>query len=173
MLLIDRPSAEIWQMLLPKRNILFPAYNEWEDLIFTYRNYLYFVHEDGAVVRMNKPKNVHLLTQEDLWELLFHEKETTDYDDLGIFSIGGILLHIGYLVEVSCKRLKNFKLEFVNTIGGKNDVFITELQHVSFQYALYYGLVECHRKNVASDGEIQLEVQQIDEIEEPLEVFQS
>jgi len=173
MLLVDRTSAEIWQMLLPKKNILFPARCEFEDLIFYYRNYLYFVHEDGAVIRMNKPKNVHLLTQEDLWELLFHEKETYDYDDQGVFSIGAILLDMGFLVETNRNWHRNFRLEFVNTIKLGDDVRIIHLNQVSFQYALYYGLIQCHQWNEESAEDHEYEVQRIVEIEERLERFQS
>lgn len=173
MLLVDRTSAEIWQMLLPKKNILFPARSEFEDLIFYYRNYLYFVHEDGAVVRMNKPNNVHLLTQEDLWELLFHEKETLDYDDQGIFSIGAILLDMGFLVQLNRNWNRNFRLEIANTLELGDEMRFIELRQASFQYALYYSLIKCHQWNEESAGEYEFEIQRIEEIEEPLERFQT
>lgn len=170
MLLLDRSSAEIWQMVLPKRNILFPAFSENDDLIFYYRNSVYFVHEDGAVVRMKKPGNIHKLSQEDLWEILFHEKDTFDYDDHGMFSMGAILKDMGFMIPLKNRPYEcSFKIEIVNRIDPEGDLYFYELNQVSFQYALYHAFIQCHERNEQSSGVGEYEVQQIDRIDKQLE----
>lgn len=170
MLLLDRSSAEIWQMLLPKKNILFPAFGENDDLIFYYRSYVYFVHEDGAVVRMKKPGNIHKLSQEDLWEILFHEKDTFDYDDHGMFSMGAILMDMGFMTSLKKHSYQcTFKIEIVNRIDPEGDSQSYELRQVSFQYALYHAFIQCHAWNEESGGVGEYEVQQIVRVDNPME----
>lgn len=174
MLLLDRSSAEIWQMLLPRKNILFPALSENDDLIFYYRNFVYFVHEDGAVVRMKKPGNIHKLTQEDLWEILFHEKDTFDYDDHGMYSMGEILKDMGFMIPLKNYPFEcRFKIEIVNRIDPEEDSKFYELNQVSFQYALYHAFIRCHEWNEQSGGVGEYEVQQIFRVDDPMEKVNS
>lgn len=162
MLLLDRTPADIWRMLLPKQHILFPPDREYDDLIFQYRNFVYFVHEDGAVVRMNKPHNVRKLTQEDLWEFLFHEKETLDYDDCGFFSIGSILRHMGFLVPMKTGgREGNYEVEVLNRLDPDQQGSRYTLTAVTFRFALYHALLKCHEMNDSEGEEGEYEVQSI------------
>lgn len=170
MLLLDRSSAEIWQMLLPKKNILFPAFSEYDDLIFYYRNFVYFVHEDGAIIRMKKPGNVHKLTQEDLWEILFHEKDTFDYDDHGMFSMGAVLKDMGFMISMRCRSVHSkFKIEIVNRIDREGEPQYYLLNQVSFPYALYHAFLQCHEWNERSGGVGEYEVQQVVRVDDPIE----
>lgn len=159
MLLLDRTPAEIWRLLLPKPSILFPAIREYDDLIFQYRNFVYFVHEDGAVVRMNKPQNVRKLAQEDLWELLFHDKDTLDYDDCGFFSIGSILKHMGFLVPMKTGgREGTYEVEILNRMNPDQKGSSYTLTEVTFRFALYHALLQCHELNVREEeGEYEIQ----------------
>jgi hypothetical protein len=163
MLLLDKSTIDIWKLLLPKKNILFSGTWEYEELIFFYRNYVYFVHEDGATIRMRKPEHVHRLSQEDLWESLFHEQDTFDYDDHGMFSIGSVLLSMGFILPITRFRRgkSTYQVEVINRIDQlevKNYV----LTDVPFRYALYHALITCHEWNETKGSGREYEVQQID-----------
>jgi hypothetical protein len=162
MLLLDKSPAEIWKMLLPKKNILFLDRYEYEELIFYYRNYVYFVHHDGAIVRMKKPSGLHKMTQEDLWERLFHEEDTFDYDDEGLFTIGEVLLHMGFVVPLKSSRSRFcYQIEVVNRLNPESLFISYELKNVSIQYALYYSYLKCLEYNEQEQEDSEYEVAQI------------
>jgi hypothetical protein len=170
MLLLDKSPAEIWRMLLPKKCILYPENNHYDELIFWYRKHVYFVHEDGAVVRIQKPSQVKKLSADDLWEILFHEKDTFDYEDHGIFSIGAILLHMGYLVPILVRgNHDDYGVEIVNILEPEKVAQHLNLQNVSFQYALYLSLLKCHELNEESKGRYEFEIQRISPVDYPLD----
>lgn len=165
MLLLDKSPIDIWRMLLPAKQILFPAIQD-DDLIFQYRSHIYFVHEDGAVIRMKKPEHPHKLSQEDLWDALFHEHDTFDYEEHGIFSIGGILLHMGFMLPLkAASSQSSFQIEIVNKLDPELPIHSYELSRVSFRFALYHSLIRCHEWN-AQNEELEFEVQQISRIED-------
>lgn len=168
MLLIDCEPLQIWKMLLPKKNVLFSEEND--DLIFFYRDQLYFAHGDGAIVRMKKPEKAEKMTADDLWELLFYEKDTYDYDDHGVFSIGAVLLEMGYLVQLNQRKKKDYHVELVNLIEP-GQIRWMEFHQVPFQYALSQALIECHRLNLENDGRDEYNVLQVTELEQPIERF--
>lgn len=170
MLLLDKSPAEIWKMLLPKKNILFLDHYEYEELIFYYRNYVYFVHHDGAIVRMKKPNGLRKLKQEDLWELLFHEDDTFDYDDEGIFTLGEVLLHIGFVVPLkTSKSQSSYQIEVVNRLSPEPTSISYELNDVSFQYALYHSHLKCVELNEQEREDNEYEVAQILRLNESIE----
>ncbi|RKD27067.1 hypothetical protein BEP19_00390 [Ammoniphilus oxalaticus] len=168
MLLIDRKPTDIWKLLIPRKNILLAEGQGFEDLIFYYRDNLYFVHEDGAVVGMKRPREVEKIAPDELWELLFYAKDTFDYDDQGLFSIGSILLEMGYLTEVQQNQRKSYRVELVDMLDSSR-VRSFELQSVSFQYALYRALLECHLLDLDGGESVEYEVLQIVEISQPLQ----
>ncbi|WP_134698522.1 hypothetical protein [Ammoniphilus sp. YIM 78166] len=159
MLLLDRTPAYIWRLLLPKQNILFPENRDDEDLIFHYRGFVYFVHEDGAVIRMKKPQNVHKLQPEDMWELLFHDHDTFDYDDHGMFSIGSILIHMGFLIPMQTNlHYQGYEVEVINKLSPDPQVYQYTLPAVSFRYALYFSLLRCYELSLQDeDGEFEVQ----------------
>ncbi|RXT13579.1 hypothetical protein [Ammoniphilus sp. CFH 90114] len=166
MLLLDRSPAEIWRLLLPKQNILFSRDHEYDDLIFRFRGHIYFVHEDGAVVRMKKPENLQILTPEDLWELLFHDKDTLDYDDCGLFSIGAILQHMGFLVPLKMgKSQRTYEVEVINRLDQHPQSYTYTLEDVTFRFALYHALLTCHDMNVQFEDTGEYEIESITPLE--------
>ncbi|HJV45239.1 MAG TPA: hypothetical protein VJ824_05885 [Bacillota bacterium] len=166
MLLLDRSPVELWRLLLPEKFILYPNKDyPYEELIFFYRNYIYFVHEDGSVIRMNKPTQLKKLDVDDLWELLFHDRDTFDYDDHGIFTIGAILLDIGFLLPAYSSRGKaDYQIEIVQAGEPQRVVGEFEIRGVTFQFALYQAFILCHVWNGQLQEELEYEIRQITQL---------
>ncbi|MBP1932870.1 hypothetical protein [Ammoniphilus resinae] len=160
MFLLDKSAVEIWKMLIPSKYILFPFEMDNEELIFHYRDYIYFVQDDGAVVRMGKPIDLHKQKLEDLWQLLFYDRQTFDYDHHGIFSIGAILKHMGYMVPFTYHPHQTHLVEIVDLINP-DQVYQIELNSLSFRFVLYQSLLYCDELNEQFRGETEFEIQQI------------
>lgn len=156
-------AVAIWKQLIPKKHWLFHEDVPQDELIFTYRNKVYFVNFDGSVLSMPKPIYLDMLDLGMLLDRLACSDEVIDFDDEGIFDYGSILKRMGYVVPTSRKHEKHtYMIEIVNaTIDVNTFTSRYELKQVSFLYALYHALMRCHELNAKSDWEFEHEVKRI------------
>jgi len=160
MFLLDKSAVDIWKMLIPAKNILFPFQLDRDELVFYFREHIYFIQEDGAVVRMAKPTDLYKHKLEDLWQLLFYDHHTFDYDHHGIFSIGAILRHMGFMVPFTHQPRFSHQVEIVDLVNP-DQVYQIELNNSSFRFVLYRSLLYCDELNEQFRGETEFEIQQI------------
>ncbi|GAB7388940.1 hypothetical protein BSNK01_27780 [Bacillaceae bacterium] len=161
-----KTAAEIWRLLLPPGNLLFDKELPRDECVFAYRSYIFFVHADGAVVRMKKPANWRSLNCEEMREQLRRSRETFDYDDEGIFEIGGILRDIGFLVPVVERRgARDYEMELVDLLASEKGIYRQRVRG-SFRYALFRALLRCEEMNASSEGESEFAVRRINECDE-------
>lgn len=158
--------AAIWKQLIPKKHWLFHEDVPDDELIFTYRNKIYFVNFDGSVLSLPKPAYLELLDLGMLLDRLASSDEVVDFDDEGIFDYGSILKRMGYVLPTSKRHEKHtYSIEIVNTIVPDTFTSRYELKQVSFLYALYHALMKCHELNAKSDWEFEHEVKRIEQVE--------
>ncbi|MGD8189741.1 hypothetical protein ACQCN2_07145 [Brevibacillus ginsengisoli] len=156
----------IWKQLIPKKHWLFYEDLPDDEMIFTYRNRVYFINFDGSVLSIPKPASLDLLDFGMLLDRLAISDEVIDFDDEGIFDYGSILKRMGYVVPTSQKHEKHtYSIELVNTIVPKTFTSRYELKQVSFLYALYHAVMRCHELNAKSDWEFEHEVKRIEQLE--------
>lgn len=164
--LLHTDPTVIWRLLIPPSLWMFPEDVPQDELIFQYRDYIYFVNGDGSVLSMAKPSCSELMGLGTLLELLAASDETFDYDDNGEFDFGYVLQRMGYLVSTKREREKaDYMIEIVNTIAPQVMVTRYELKRISFTFALYHALMRCHELNKRSDWEFEHEVKRITKIE--------
>ncbi len=155
-------AATVWRLLIPAKHWLFCDDVSEDELIFAYRDKIYFVNFDGSVLALPKPAHVELLNLTMLLERLASSDEVIDFDDEGIFDYGSILKRMGYCLPTSTKFEKyTYQIEIVNTMAPKTLATRYELKKVSFVYALYHALMRCHELNAKSDWEFEHEVKRI------------
>ncbi len=164
--LLHAEPAAIWRMLIPRRLWLFPDDLGDNELIFAYRDQVFFVGHDGSVLAMAKPQTLARMRLADLLDRLAASDETVDFDDNGMFDYGAILKWMGYVVPVGRRRdTDRYLIEIVNTIAPDAMVTRYELKRVSFTYALYHALMRCFELNEKCDGEFEHEVKRIAKVE--------
>nr|WP_241254560.1 hypothetical protein [Brevibacillus sp. SYP-B805] len=164
--MLHAAPADIWRLLIPSSCWLFPEEVPDDELIFHYRDHIYFVNSDGSVISMPKPAGCELMGLGELLDLLATAEETYDFDDNGEFDYGCILKRMGYVVPTSGTGEKaDYLVEIVNTIAPQSMVTRYELSRVSFAFALYHALLRCHELNGKSDWEFEHEVKRISPVE--------
>jgi hypothetical protein len=164
--LLDALPARIWRMLIPPAYQLFHDDVPKDELVFYYRDKVYFVNSDGSVISMPKPPHLPWMGLAELLEQLATSDDTYDFDDNGEFDYGSILLKMGYLVPAKRGKEKAaFRIEIVNMIAPQAMVTRYELKKVSFSFALYHALMRCHELNKKSDWEFEHEVKRISKVE--------
>ncbi len=164
--LLQAAPAEIWRLLIPASCWLYHEEVPEDELIFHYRDQIYFVNEDGSVISLPKPAAFELM---DLGKLLDHlatSDSTYDYDDSGEFDYGSVLQGMGFMVPISGRREQgNYLVEIVNIFAPEEMVTRYELRKVSFSFALYHALLCCHELNRKCDWEFEHEVKCITPME--------
>lgn len=163
-----KESAAIWRELIPARDWLCPEDTPEDELIFAYRDKIYFVNFDGSVLAISRPPHLELFNISMLYDRLASTEEVIDFDDEGIFDCGSILKQMGYVVPTTTKLEKHtYQIEIINTIAPQTFVSRYELKKVSYRYALYHAVMKCHELNEKSDWEFEHEVKQIRKIDPP------
>lgn len=158
--------AQVWRLLIPESQWMFPGEVPEDELIFHYRDHIYFVNNDGSVLSMPKPACFDLLDLGTLLEYLATSDETVDFDDEGQFDFGFVLKRMGYIVPVRQKGSKGtYQIEIVNTVLPKAHPHRYELKNVHFVFALYHGLMRCHELNEKTDWEYEHEVKRVEKVE--------
>jgi hypothetical protein len=102
--MINEAPAQIWRMLIPSNHWMFPEDMPQDELIFHYRDHIYFVNNDGSVLSMPKPACYDLLDLGTLLEYLATSDDTVDFDDEGEFEHGS--------AESACYSLRIEKRPF-------------------------------------------------------------
>jgi hypothetical protein len=162
----NMPPAQIWRMLIPSSAWMFPDEVPEDELIFSYRDHIYFVHHDGSVLALPKSAPREMFDLGTLLENLATSEETIDFDDKGEFDIGYVLKQMGYVVPTKKKREKaTYEIEIVNTVLPKASGHRYKLHRVQFVFALYHALMRCHELNAQTDWEFEHEVKRIVKVE--------
>ncbi|WP_232698169.1 hypothetical protein [Brevibacillus daliensis] len=170
--LTSKEPADIWRLLIPRKQWLFSEDVDPRELIFSYRDKVFVVSEDGSVVSLPKPQHLKKMNVIQLLDLLADEWGTFDYDDHGIFDVGGVLKEMGYIAPTG-RNKEDYRIEISNTLDPGMMITTYELKGVSFRFALYHGVLFCHELNQKSDGLYEYEVKQIIKLgEEQVETFQ-
>jgi hypothetical protein len=165
--LLHASPATIWRLLIPKKHWLFAEDVDEEELVFLYRDFVYFVNEDGSVLSLPKPKHLEYMDLGDLYDHLAEADDTFDFDDHGMFDYAEILQRMGYIVPTARTReRKDYAVEIVNSLDPERMVSRYTLKRVSFVFALYHALLRCRELNVKSDGLFEHEVKRVASIEE-------
>jgi|GEM_PF-550717 len=165
--LLQAAPAVIWRLLIPPAHWLFPEDTPEDELIFHYRDHIYFVNQDGSVIALSKPACWELLTLGELLELLASSDDTYDFDDHGEFDYAVILGKMGFMVPVRAGRERaDYLVEIVNTLAPEEMISRYELKQVSFPFALYHALLRCHELNRRSDWAFEHEVSRISRLEQ-------
>lgn len=161
----NQSLAQIWRMLIPASAWMFPLDVPENELIFSYRDHIYFVNDDGSVLALPKPACWERLDLGTLLECLASSEETIDFDDNGEFDIGFVLKQMGYVVPTKKKREKaSYQIEIVNTALPKAGHRYV-LKHVQFVFALYHAVMRCHELNAQTDWEFEHEIKRIVKVE--------
>lgn len=164
--MINEAPAQIWRMLIPSHHWMFPEDMPQDELIFHYRDHIYFVNNDGSVLSMPKPACYDLLDLGTLLEYLATSDDTVDFDDEGEFDFGFVLKRMGYIVPTKKKKEKaTYQVEIINTALPKAHATCYELKNVHFVFALYHALMRCHELNEKTDWEYEHEVKRIVRVE--------
>ncbi|MGG1659322.1 hypothetical protein [Brevibacillus sp. NRS-1366] len=160
--MLQKDPAQIWRLLIPESYWMYPDQVPDDELIFHYRDHIYFVNNDGSVLAMPKPACFDLLDLGTLLEYLATSDDTVDFDDEGEFDFGFVLKRMGYIVPVKEKREKaTYQIEIINTALPKAHGTRYELKNVHFVFALYHALMRCHELNAKTDWEYEHEVKRI------------
>ncbi|USG67256.1 hypothetical protein NDK47_08280 [Brevibacillus ruminantium] len=158
----NKLPADIWRMLIPASQWMFCESMPEEELIFHYRDSIYFVNEEGSVLALPKPACFDQLDLESLLEALATSEDTVDFDENGEFDYGFVLKRMGYLVPIRRMReADSFQIEIVNTVLPSAKSTSYELKKVSFVFALYQALMRCHDLNRRSGWEYEFEIKRI------------
>lgn len=158
--------AQIWRLLIPKSYWMYADEVPEDELIFHYRDHIYFVNNDGSVLAMPKPACYDLLDLGTILEYLATSDDTIDFDDEGEFDFGFVLKQMGYIASVKEKRAKaTYQIEIINTALPKSNGSHYELKNVHFVFALYHALMRCHELNQKTDWEYEHEVVRIVKVE--------
>ncbi|MBU8715620.1 MULTISPECIES: hypothetical protein [Brevibacillus] len=160
--LMNAKPAQIWRLLIPQSFWMFTEEVPEDELIFHYRDHIYFVNQDGSVLALPKPACFDMLDMGTLLECLATSDDTIDFDDEGEFDYGFVLKQMGYIVPVREKREKaTYQIEIFNTALPKAHATRYEMKHVDFGFALYHALMRCHELNAKTDWEYEHEVKRI------------
>ncbi|WP_064203362.1 hypothetical protein [Brevibacillus brevis] len=160
--LLHCEPAQIWRYLIPQNYWMFPDEVPEDELIFHYRDHIYFVNNDGSVLAMPQPACFETLDMGTLLEYLATSDDTFDFDDEGEFDYGHVLKRMGYIVPVRDKREKaTYQIEIINTALPKAHGTRYEMKQVTFAFALYHALMRCHELNAKTDWEYEHEVKRI------------
>lgn len=160
--LLHCEPAQIWRYLIPQNYWMFPDEVPEDELIFHYRDHIYFVNNDGSVLSMPQPACFETLDMATLLEYLATSDDTFDFDDEGEFDYGHVLKRMGYIVPVRDKREKaTYQIEIINTALPKAHGTRYEMKQVTFAFALYHALMRCHELNAKTDWEYEHEVKRI------------
>lgn len=160
--LLHCEPAQIWRYLIPQNYWMFPDEVPEDELIFHYRDHIYFVNNDGSVLSMPQPACFETLDMRTLLEYLATSDDTFDFDDEGEFDYGHVLKRMGYIVPVRDKREKaTYQIEIINTALPKAHGTRYEMKQVTFAFALYHALMRCHELNSKTDWEYEHEVKRI------------
>ncbi|QDS33151.1 hypothetical protein [Brevibacillus brevis] len=164
--LLHSEPAQIWRYLIPQNHWMFPDEVPEDELIFHYRDHIYFVNNDGSVLSMPQPACFDSLDMGTLLEYLATSDDTIDFDDEGEFDYGHVLKRMGYIVPVRDKREKaTYQIEIINTALPKAHGSRYEMKQVTFAFALYHALMRCHELNAKTDWEYEHEVKRIAEVQ--------
>ncbi|WP_024985673.1 hypothetical protein [Brevibacillus borstelensis] len=164
---LQKTPAEIWRMLIPPANWMFCEEMPEGELIFHYRDSIYFINEDGSVLALPKPACFEQLDLETLLEWLATSEETVDFDDNGEFDYGFVLKQMGFVVPTRRPReTSSFQIEIINTVLPQSMCTRYELKKVSFIFALYHALMRCHELNRRSGWEYEHEIKSITKLEQ-------
>ncbi|MED4586821.1 hypothetical protein P9578_29110 [Brevibacillus choshinensis] len=164
--LLHAEPAQIWRLLIPPGQWMFPDEVPEDELIFHYRDDIYFVNNDGSVLSMPKPACYDLLDLGTLLEYLATSDHTVDFDDEGEFDYGFVLRRMGYIVPVRQKgKRATYQIDIINTALPKAHTNRYELKNVHFVFALYHALMRCHELNEKTDWEYEHEVKSIEKLE--------
>ncbi|WGV58471.1 hypothetical protein QIH01_23795 [Brevibacillus brevis] len=160
--LLHCEPAQIWRYLIPQNYWMLPDEVPEDELIFHYRDHIYFVNNDGSVLSMPQPACFETLDMGTLLEYLATSDDTFDFDDEGEFDYGHVLKRMGYIVPVRDKREKaTYQIEIINTALPKAHGTRYEMKQVTFAFALYHALMRCHELNAKTDWEYEHEVKRI------------
>nr|WP_239565442.1 hypothetical protein [Brevibacillus fulvus] len=164
--MLDALPSHIWRLLIPSCHWLHAAELPEDELIFHYRDRLYFVNEDGSVISAAKPAHLEWMDLGSLYEWLAACEDTYDFDDNGEFDYGFILKRMGYLAPVKRQRANTcYQIKIVNRSAGQTMMSSYELYKVSFEFALYHALLRCHELNEKTEWLFEHEVKEIKRIE--------
>lgn len=159
--------AEIWRLLIPRSHWLYEDDVPEDELIFRYRQHIYFINQDGSVLSLPEPEHLERYHLSALLDHLANSDETYDYDDSGEFDYGAVLTRMGYVVPTAPPREEaDYLIEIVDTLDPCGQITRYELRSVGFAFALYHALLACQRLNEQSDGEGEHEVKRITPIRE-------
>lgn len=164
--LLNEAPAQVWRLLIPPSQWMFPDEVPQDELIFHYRDDIYFVSQDGSVLAMPKPACFDRMDLGTLLEHLAASECTVDFDDEGQFDFGFVLKRMGYIVPVRQKgKRATYQVEIINTALPKALASRYELKNVHFVFALYHALMRCHELNEKTDWEFEHEVKRIEKVE--------
>jgi len=164
--ILQMTPAQIWRLLIPSASWMFVEEVPEDELIFHYRDHIYFVNNDGSVLAMPKPVCYDLLDLGTLLEYLATSDDTIDFDDEGAFDIGFVLKQMGYVVPTRKRRERaTYQIDIINTVLPKAHGHQYELKNVQFVFALYHALMRCHKLNEKTDWEHEHEVRRIVKVE--------
>lgn len=168
--LLHAAPADIWRQLIPAANWMYVDDIPEDELIFHYRDHIYFVNSDGSVLALPKPACFERMDASECLQLLATSDETIDFDDNGEFDYGFVLKQMGYVVPTRRSREKaTYRIEIVNTILPQSMSTQYELKRVSFEFALFHALMRCHELNMRSNWEYEHEVKRIDKVDQRTE----
>jgi len=158
--------ADVWRMLVPASCWMFSEDVPADELIFHYRDHIYFVGSDGSVLALPKPACFEQMDLGEILDLLATSEDTIDFDDEGQFDYGFVLKQMGYVVPTKKERERAaYQIEIVNTIAPHAMITRYELNQVCFTFALYHALMRCHELNERSAWEFEHEVKRISRLE--------
>ena len=164
--LLHSEPAAIWRLLIPASHWLYADDVPNNELVFTYRDQLYFVNDDGSILSVPKPRQLDQMDLGEVYDYLSLSDEAYDFDDAGEFDYALVLQRMGYLIPSGEPTDRDdYLIELVNTTQAEQAPIRYQLQQVSFVFALYHGLMRCHELNVASDGEDEHEIKRISKLE--------
>ncbi|MFY0545720.1 hypothetical protein [Brevibacillus sp. H7] len=167
--LLHACPADVWRLLIPSTHWMFPSDVPEDELIFHYRDHIYFISDDGSVLAMTKPACFHTLDLGTVLEMLATSDDTIDFDDNGEFDYGFVLKQMGYVIPIRREREKaTYRIEIVNTVAPQAKITRYELKKVGFTFALYHALMRCHELNRRSNWEYEHEVKQITKVEKTI-----
>ncbi|UFJ41628.1 hypothetical protein LOK74_03695 [Brevibacillus humidisoli] len=154
--------VDVWRLLIPERMQLFEDDMPGDELIFRYRDSVYFVHDDGAVIALPAPAHLEQLSLGGFLEHVMTAEETVDFDEQGMFDIGTILRRIGFVVSCTGRRDQgDYQVEIVDALVVGQTIASYYLTGVTFTFALYHGLLCCSHLNELAEENGEFEVKRI------------
>lgn len=162
---LDAKPAALWRILIPRQRWLFTADLPEDELVFHYRQRVYYVHRDGSVVSVPLPKRWTEMTYSAFCRYLAEAVDSYDFDDEGIFDVGSILQTMGFLLPISQRgHYATYSIQLLDTVDKSGSTVHYELPGVDLSFALYHAVMMCSQLNAQSNWAAEYEVMEISQL---------